>query len=135
MTFDQFFQTLERMPVNVGADYLRIDPIMFEGDDEVIAFDGDCFMTRRGSAYHTIIGREEYIGDDVEVSLHVYFDHWVWECGDHTEDFLTQFYGEWLEWQKLPESCALELLMGADINSYQRQWLTHFSDLWDRVVG
>jgi len=135
MTFDQFFQTKETMSVSAGAYYLRIDPTFFEGDDEIITFEDDCFITRRGSTYHTIVERNEYVGDDVEVAMHVYFDHFVWECCAHDEAFLIQFYDEWLEWQGLPAACALELQMGADLTPYQAQWLRDYSDLWDRVVG
>jgi hypothetical protein len=58
----------------------------------------------------------------------------VWECCDHNEAFLSQFFNEWLTWQGLPAACALELLMGAELTAYQRQWLTQFCDLWDSVV-
>ena len=136
MTFAEFYATEERMTVANGADHLRVDVEYFEGDDEIIVFDDYCFMTRRGKEYHTIIIRDEYTSaDPVEVARHVYFDHWVWECADHDESFLIQFYNEWLEWQKLPAACALEILMGAELTTDQGQWLRDFIDLWDRVTA
>lgn len=135
LTFDQFYNTREEMTVSAGAEYLRVDSDYFEGDSSIIVFEDYCFITRRGNLYHTIICRDEYENaDESYVASHLYFDHYVWEQ-ENTADDLTVFYGEWLKWQGLEESCALELLMGADLTPYQRRWLEWFCDVWDRVTA
>ena len=133
MTFTEFYDTKKRMSVRDGADHLCMEVDFFEGDDEIIIFDSSAFITRRGEQYHAIIGRDERLGDEVTAASFVYFEHYVWECCDHNEAFLSQFFNEWLTWQGLPAACALELLMGAELTAYQRQWLTHFCDLWEGI--
>lgn len=134
LTFDQFFETAERMDVTSGARLLRMDERFFEGDDEIIVFDSDCYITRQGQKYSALVYREEYVGAEIDAAKFLYFEHWVWECATHSEEFLTQFYNEWLTWQRLPECCAFELLMGAELTPYQVRWLNWFSDVWQEIA-
>ena len=135
MTFDQFFETKEALSVSAAADRLGIDPTFFEDDDEVMVFEADCFITRQGDTYHAILDRSEYTGGELSMALRVYFDHYVWDCCDHTEAFLIDTYNEWLKWQDLPAVCALELQARDGLTPYQFEWLKHYCDVWDRVVG
>jgi hypothetical protein len=135
MTLSEFLATEKRLSVDQGARILRIDEDVFEGDTELFVFDGDTFLSRCPLGFHLLIGTDSFLSKDKDaLATRLYFDHYVWECVDHTLENLTSFYGEWLRWQGLEEACALEHIAGSDLTYYQLQWLTDFVDLWDQVV-
>lgn len=136
MNLATFRTTGQRVDLVTACDRLGIDLDYYTGSKTVAfwIYDGDCYLEElNDGTFFLQIYNDDQIGTKTDLEARLYFEHYVFGCGepeDKTLVALSDLLVEFAAWSGLPLQSADDMLADTDAPA-RRVWLEWFLRAWE----